>query len=51
MFNLVFHSMLVKCTTNCKFKLLMLYWSTVIQGIPNHWEFRVSGRNLLKIIK
>jgi len=21
---------------------------TVIQGIPNHWEFRVSRRNLLK---
>jgi len=25
-----------------------LLTSTVIQGIPNHWEFRVSGRNLLK---
>jgi len=24
---------------------------TVIQGIPNHWEFRVSRRNLLKKIK
>jgi len=24
---------------------------TVIQGIPNHWEFRVSPRNLLKKIK
>jgi len=23
---------------------------TVIQGIPNHWEFRVSRRNLLKKI-
>ena len=27
------------------------YTGTVIQGIPNHWEFRVSPRNLLKKFK
>jgi len=29
-------------------KIKNTHKSTVIQGIPNHWEFRVSPRNLLK---
>ena len=33
------------------FFFLLFLNATVVQGIPNHWEFRVSPRNLLKKFK
>jgi len=39
------------CYVSVKCLLKNLHAYTVIQGIPNHWEFRVSPRNLLKKLK